>query len=69
MKRSKVALVIAQTVAVICPACGEPQPDPDNGSDVWEPDQLKKVSGTKRPCVSCGVEMYVHAHSKTPVNY
>jgi hypothetical protein len=63
--------VLAETLAVLCPHCGAEQPAPENGSDLWTPDELFKHQG-KRECVSCDepivVTFFPHAqvHTTTP---
>lgn len=48
----KSAQLLVSTVAVLCPHCSAEQPAPDNGSDLWTPDQIHANEG-KRTCVSC----------------
>ncbi len=35
----------ALAVSVICPHCRNPQPAPDNGSDMWEPAMIRAKAG------------------------
>lgn len=58
--RVKDALIIATALAVLCPHCGAEQPDPEAGSDIWEPRQLERLNGSKRKCVSCDEPIRVH---------
>lgn len=54
--KAPVAHLVVETVNVLCPACGEPQPDPDNASHMWLPQQVQKYAG-RRACVACGASM------------
>ncbi len=56
--RIKVAQLVAEAVNVLCPECGEPQPDPDNESHMWLPQQVEKYAG-RRTCVACDAQMLV----------
>lgn len=47
----KNAAFVATSIAVLCPHCGAEQPSPDNGSDMWTPNQI--LSEKRRECVSC----------------
>jgi len=51
MKRAQ---LVAEAVAVLCPACGEPQPNKADGSEQWTLQNFKdkRVNGTMA-CVSC----------------
>lgn len=53
MARAKLATVIAEVVNVLCPECGEPQPNPDNGADNWKAEEVRAEAGKARSCVSC----------------
>jgi hypothetical protein len=52
-KRTRVAAIYATTLSVLCPHCDAEQPDPDGGSDIWEPHQLAQADGRVQQCVSC----------------
>jgi transposase-like protein len=52
------AQIIAATVEICCPHCGEPLPSPDSGSDAWLPEQIPKDS-PKYTCNSCDEEFRV----------
>jgi len=45
------AQLVAEAVAVVCPFCGEAQPD-GNGSEMWTPESFLRKSG-KTACVAC----------------
>ena len=45
----KLALIVGTTVAVLCPSCAHEQPDPEQGSDIWTPEQLRAENGKPHP--------------------
>ena len=55
------ALLIAESVAVLCPHCSEPQPD-GTGSELWTPESFIHTTA-KRACVSCD-EPFILAHER-----
>ena len=57
------------TIVGHCPECGEPQPDPVDASDLWEPRQLRIASGQRRECVACDAVFLVHAEPRASVIY
>lgn len=59
----KSAIVVATTVAVLCPHCSAEQPDPEAGSDKWTPEQLRAAIGDVRTCVSCDATFRIR-HTK-----
>jgi hypothetical protein len=63
-KRS--AIIVAATVEVQCPYCGDPQPSPDNGSHAWMPSQIVTLQGP-RVCVSCEEQFILHTQSRVSV--
>lgn len=46
------AAVYCEAVSVTCPACRETAPDPGQGSEYWETEQLRKASKAGR-AVKC----------------
>jgi DNA-directed RNA polymerase subunit RPC12/RpoP len=60
------AIVVAVTLEVQCPHCGEPQPSPDNGAHSWMPSQVQTAQGT-RTCVSCEEPFELHAQGRVIV--
>ena len=60
----KLAVIVACTVEVQCPACGEPQPAPYNGSEYWEVDELVAAAGKKLTCVSCDNKFTINVEHK-----
>jgi predicted RNA-binding Zn-ribbon protein involved in translation (DUF1610 family) len=52
-------------VSVLCPSCGEPQPNSRDGSEQWEIADFKAVAD-KSPiaCVSCDAPMFVWSTPK-----
>ena len=55
------AQLVAEAVAVLCPHCGEAQPDA-NGSEMWTPESFLRKGG-KTACVSCDKEMLITSSS------
>lgn len=53
----KTAQLVADCVSVLCPACGEPQPSPDDGSDKWMRGDFART--TIKACVSCDVPLRI----------
>lgn len=51
----KLAVIVAATVEVQCPACGAEQPSPGTGSDLWPVEELRWRADSKPDfdCVSC----------------
>jgi predicted RNA-binding Zn-ribbon protein involved in translation (DUF1610 family) len=56
------AQLIAEAVAVVCPACGEVQPA-YGGSEFWTHEDFARVTKV-RPCVSCDVPLIIQTDSK-----
>lgn len=52
MRSKRFAIIVAEAVNVTCPHCGEPQPNPDDGSEQWSYSQVM-ASRAKRNCTSC----------------
>ncbi len=75
MKRAQ---LVADAVSVLCPECGEPQPNKTDGSEQWTASDFAKVMAPKRhpvshrpkepsartACVSCDVEFLLFTDSK-----
>jgi len=59
MKRAQ---LIADVVSVICPYCGEPQPNPEDGSEQWE--LLHFARGTSKTCTACDKRMVLGSDTK-----
>jgi hypothetical protein len=55
------AVLTAAAIEVTCPACGEPQPNPNDGSHLWRPDEVRDASGTRRACVACDAPIVIQA--------
>lgn len=64
MKRS--AQIVAEVLNVLCPHCGEPQPNPDNGADGWSPEEVRTAEGL-RTCVSCDEGFMIRTVGKAQV--
>jgi hypothetical protein len=62
MKRAQ---LVADAVAVLCPHCGEPQPNKNDGSEQWTVENFKnkRVKGTMA-CVSCDVRFVLTPDTK-----
>lgn len=58
----RVAQLVAEAVAVLCPYCGEPQANKD-GSQLWLKFEVKDADSTV-VCQSCDAEMYVFNSKK-----
>jgi len=56
-KAPRKAQLIAESVSVCCPHCGEAQPD-KNGSELWTEESFIHKQG-KFMCVSCEEEMSI----------
>lgn len=71
MTRARFALaqIVAATLHVLCPKCGEPQPSPDNGADTWLIDQVfvEASAGTEKVCVSCDAKFRMTFEAKVQV--
>lgn len=61
--RTKRAQLIAEAVAVVCPSCGEPQPN-KAGSQMWTPDDFRNLINPIRKCVSCDQELLISSDPK-----
>lgn len=55
--------LVAEAVAVLCPFCGEPQPNKDDGSEQWTQENFTKVKG-RCACVSCDMQFVLSTDSK-----
>lgn len=61
------AQLVADAVAVLCPYCGEPQPNPKDGSDLWEQSHFRAIAkedSGKRQCAACDATMHVWSTPK-----
>jgi hypothetical protein len=61
------AIIVAASVEVQCPHCGEPQPSPGNGSHIWLPSEVSHVTGGQRQCVSCEEPFTIIAQSRVSI--
>lgn len=59
----KRATLVADAVAVLCPSCGEPQPNKVDGSEQWTIQEFKSLQGSWK-CVSCDVRFLITPESK-----
>lgn len=60
---AKRAQLVADAVAVLCPSCGEPQPNRKDGSEQWEASDFQNLHGSWK-CVSCD-ERFIIAPNTT----
>jgi hypothetical protein len=59
------AQYVATGIAVLCPHCGAEQPSPDNGSEIWLPEQIQEA---RRECVSCDEPFAITRPSKIAID-
>lgn len=64
--RSKLAVISTSAVEVNCRACGDSQPNPDDGGHIWRFSDLQRLSGERRTCVSCEEPLVLHAPTSVP---
>lgn len=62
----KLATIATESLLVLCPSCGEAQPNPDNGADNWTPEEVRSVSEHKT-CVACDARFAVQSVNKALV--
>ena len=67
--KAKRATLYAAALEVACPVCGEAQPSPRSGSEMWEIREVKEEKGKRLKCVSCDQICFVGADSKANVIY
>jgi hypothetical protein len=60
--RARRVQLVAEAVAVCCPACGEPQPN-YMGSEMWTAEDFVHAEAT-RECAACDTPLIVAADSK-----
>jgi len=68
MAAKRRATLVADAVSVLCPTCGEPQPNGGDGSEQWTPEDFRREHAGIRngimKCVSCEVTFLVVLESK-----
>ncbi len=58
--QARPAQLVADAVAVLCPYCGEPQPNPTDGSEQWEKIHFKAYGeSSAKTCTSCDAVMMI----------
>jgi len=63
------AQLVADAVSVLCPYCGEPQPNPRDGSEQWEKGDFRAVNDAPRSkCGSCDKEMFIFSQQEAAFN-
>jgi len=63
-----IAQLIAQSVSVVCPSCGECQPSPDDGSDLWTFEDFQKITKGPRVCCNCDEPIIIVHANKVQFN-
>jgi len=63
---TKRAQVVATSVEVWCPHCGEPQPSPTNGAFLWLLEEVEANQGA-RMCDACDERFVLHSASRVRV--
>jgi len=58
------AQLVADAVSVLCPSCGEPQPNKWDGSEQWTADNFTALTNPRLVCVACDQPMLVTSDSK-----
>ena len=53
-KRHFFATIVAETVLVLCPHCGEPQGNPETFAHPWFPREVNARDGQAVTCEACG---------------
>ena len=62
-RRVRRVQLACEAVSVLCPFCGEPQPSPDNGSDMWIRENFAARAGVF-PCVACDEHILISSDPK-----
>ena len=57
------AQLMCEVVAVLCPYCGDPQPNPSDGSEQWERRHFVDANERKQ-CSACDEWMHVFMSRK-----
>lgn len=63
-KAIRTARIFAEAVSVLCPHCGEAQPAPDNGSELWTIGNFQSFRDKTVTCSHCCKEMLIAGKSK-----
>jgi hypothetical protein len=59
VKRIRTARLVAAAFEIHCPACGEPQPSPRDGSFLWEFVQVEQAATEQRACCACATPLRI----------
>ena len=64
--KHRVAQIIASSVEVLCQECGEPQPNPDDGSFIWTAESFRHLdaASVRRACSACDAPIEIHVTHK-----
>lgn len=66
MAAKRNAIIVAAQLEVHCPHCGDPQPNPDDGSHLWIQDHIVKSQGAK-VCNACDEPFTLMAQDRVSV--
>jgi len=70
-KNTKTAIIVAASLEVHCPHCGDPLPNPWNESHLWTPTELNLYAGpgnaATRVCNACDEPFHIVAQSRVGV--
>lgn len=55
--KPKEAVLLIETVSVLCPVCDEVIPDPEHGSEFWTKDQMGAYPETQ--CGFCDLDVVI----------
>ena len=71
MAKHRTATITAVSLEVLCPFCGEPQPNPNTGSHTWLPHEVADAAakaGARILCTACDAMSLLHSRSRVTVN-
>lgn len=72
MPKNNFAILEAEQVKVLCPHCGEEQPNPWTGDSNWLPWQVrsraKQADGGKTVCTACDEPVWIAPQPKAAVS-
>jgi hypothetical protein len=64
--RTRTTVLCAVGVEVHCPACGEPQPNPEDGSFIWSSSlvRIAAEAGGVRSCTACDTPLRIASSNR-----
>lgn len=65
--KTRHAAIVTEAVSVLCPHCGEPQPNRKDGSELWTRAEFESLAPALWLCVACDEPMFVIAKSTAKV--